>query len=71
MRQTDTIRELNDQFRRSFIGGRVVMTQGVVSLDEDMQTDLISQVQQFNVPRPHRVAARVTVPQLWHHASSM
>jgi len=24
------------------------MTQGVVSLDEDMQTDLISQVQQFN-----------------------
>ena len=48
MRQTDTIRELNDQFRRSFIGGRVEMTQGVVSLDEDMQTDLISQVQQFN-----------------------
>ena len=47
MRDTKTIRELNDQFRRSFIGGKVVMTQGVASLNQGMQTDLISQVQQF------------------------
>lgn len=47
MRDTKTIRELNDHFRRSFIGGRVVMTQGVASLNQDTQSDLISQVQGF------------------------
>ena len=48
MRETETIRELNDQFRRSFIGGRVVMTQGVDALPSEAQSDLMSRVQQFS-----------------------
>ena len=48
MRETETIRELNDQFRRSFIGGRVVMTQGVDALSSDVQSDLMSRIQRFN-----------------------
>ena len=48
MRKTETIRDLNDQFRRSFIGGRVVMTQGVDALPPEAQSDLMVRVQRFN-----------------------
>jgi hypothetical protein len=48
MRQTDIIRELNDQFRCSFSGGRVVMTQGVGAFPPEQQTDVIRCVQQYD-----------------------
>ena len=48
MRETETIRELNDQFRRSFIGGRVVMTQGVSALPSEAQSNLMNRVQRFD-----------------------
>ena len=48
MRQTEIIRELNDQFRRSFLGGRVVITQGVAVLPSHQQSELFDLVQRFN-----------------------
>jgi hypothetical protein len=38
---TDKIRALNDQFRSSFIGGRIVLTQGILSLGEAMVVRLM------------------------------
>ena len=48
MRQTETIRELNDQFRRSFLGGRVMITQGVAVLPSHKKSELFDLVQRFN-----------------------
>ncbi len=43
----DRIRELNDDFRRTFTGGRVMMTRGVDDLDAETKTQLIEAVKSF------------------------
>lgn len=46
--QTRRIRMLNDNFRTTFLGGRVVMTTGVAALPIDIQARAILAVQQFS-----------------------
>jgi Protein of unknown function (DUF3768) len=46
--KSDHIRVLNDNFRSTFVGGRVVMTQGVNGLPLDTKARLILAVQSFN-----------------------
>jgi len=41
------IRVLNDNFRTMFIGGRIVMTQGVAELPLDLKARIILTVQSF------------------------
>ena len=43
-----TITELNDQFRKTFIGGKVMVTAGIASLDESLQQVIVATVQGFN-----------------------
>jgi hypothetical protein len=45
--QVATIRELNDEFRRTFSGGTVVLTPGVEALAPEVKRDLLQQVRQF------------------------
>lgn len=42
------VAQLNDQLRRTFLGGTVVMTHGVQSLPEGTQKALIQAVQSFD-----------------------
>ena len=46
--RANRIRELNDAFRTSFIGGRVVMTQSVATLPESLQSAIVEAVQTYN-----------------------
>jgi predicted nucleic acid-binding Zn-ribbon protein len=46
--QTDRIRQLNDAFRQTFIGGRVVVTLGVHELRPEANAALIQAVRSFN-----------------------
>ena len=46
-RDTDKIRALNDSFRQTFIGGRVMKTDGVAARDEALQQNLFSEVKDF------------------------
>jgi hypothetical protein len=46
--KTDRIRELNDRFRTTFTGGRVLMTDGVAALPESVKTDVLERVRSFN-----------------------
>ena len=46
------IRELNDAFRKSFVGGRVMMTDGVAALPECERTEALRNVQTFNAFSP-------------------
>ncbi|RWO81056.1 DUF3768 domain-containing protein [Mesorhizobium sp.] len=41
------IRHLNDAFRRSFIGGHVLLTSGVAALDETQRRALLRSVRAF------------------------
>ena len=41
------IRELNDLFRTCFIGGRVLITEGVTTLGEDFTSGCVEAVQRF------------------------
>jgi hypothetical protein len=50
--QTDRIRDLNDAFRRSFVGGRVMMTCGVDALDDADRLALLAAVQAFDTFTP-------------------
>ncbi len=45
---SDPIRQLNDDFRRTFVGGRVVVTQGVAALPEDRLEALLYLVRTFD-----------------------
>lgn len=45
--KTARIRELNDAFRRTFIGGLVVLTRGVSELPEGSRAAVINAVQGF------------------------
>jgi hypothetical protein len=47
MHKTACIRELNDDFRRSFIGGRVLVTPGVRSLPIETNAAVLERVRTF------------------------
>lgn len=47
METTSRIRALNDALRRSFIGGKVMLTQGVNALSDDDKAAVISKVRSF------------------------
>jgi hypothetical protein len=47
MDRTTRIRELNDAFRRSFVGGKVMLTQGVDDLAEQDKMALLAKVRAF------------------------
>jgi hypothetical protein len=47
IQRTKRIAKLNDSFRKSFTGGRVVMTSGVASLDLDVRVEALRAVQSF------------------------
>jgi len=44
---TEKVRKLNDEFRRSFEGGRVHASAGVVALSDYFQAELMTLVRQF------------------------
>lgn len=46
-RQTLTIRQLNDQLRRTFAGGRVVITQGIQALGDQAAYRVLQAVREF------------------------
>jgi hypothetical protein len=46
--ETDRIRVLNDNFRGTFVGGQVVMTQGVNELPLDTKARILLAVQTFD-----------------------
>lgn len=50
--QTDRIRELNDVFRTTWLTGRVLMTSGVRSLPDTIQSDIAEAVQRFDAFTP-------------------
>jgi hypothetical protein len=45
--RTDTIRDLNDFFRRSFIGGVVLLTPGIDAMPVDRRRSLLQKVRDF------------------------
>ncbi len=45
--KTDAIRDLNDAFRGSFIGGAVVVTAGIEALSPDQRRSLLAKVREF------------------------
>jgi Protein of unknown function (DUF3768) len=46
--KTDRIRELNDAFRRSFVGGAVMITQGVEAMPLDQRRSLLQKMRSFD-----------------------
>jgi hypothetical protein len=46
--KTDRIRALNDAFRRTFIGGAVMITQGVEAMPLDQRRSLLQKVRSFD-----------------------
>ena len=46
--KADRIRELNDAFRRTLLGGRVVMTAGIAAIVADVRAVIVRRVQFFN-----------------------
>jgi hypothetical protein len=56
--KTDRIRELNDAFRRTFIGGAVMITQGVEAMPLDQRRSLLQKIRCFDAftedNDPHR-----------------
>ena len=45
---SERIRKLNDSFRESFVGGRVVITEGVDALSPEIKTEVLRTVRTFN-----------------------
>jgi hypothetical protein len=46
--KTDRIRELNDAFRRTFVGGAVMITAGVEATPVDQRRSLLQKVRSFD-----------------------
>jgi hypothetical protein len=46
---TERIRALNDDFRRSFVGGLVVITAGVEAMPAEQRKSLLAKVRAFDV----------------------
>lgn len=44
----EKIKQLNDTFRKTFCGGKVVVTCGIASLPTNQQTEIINKVKNFN-----------------------
>lgn len=44
----EKIKQLNDAFRKSFSGGRVVLTVGIQSMTNNDRLELLKQVQEFD-----------------------
>jgi hypothetical protein len=71
--QSDRIRMLNDTFRSTFVGGRVVMTQGVDALPIDTKSCVLLAVQCFSNftkdrrrSKQYRLAPKQAC-RLWHY----
>jgi len=47
-KNTEKIRQLNDDFRKSFFGGRIMITQGIQALDQNTQAIIVAVVKGFN-----------------------
>jgi hypothetical protein len=56
--KTDKIRDLNDSFRRTFVGGAVVITSGVEAMAVDQRQTILAKVRSFEAftadNDPHR-----------------
>jgi len=48
MSKADRIRELNDAFRRTFVGGAVMITAGVEAIPSDQRRSLLQKVRAFD-----------------------
>jgi Protein of unknown function (DUF3768) len=46
--EADKIRDLNDAFRRTFIGGAVVITSGIEAMSVDQRRSLLQKVRSFD-----------------------
>ena len=46
--KTDRIRSLNDAFRRSFVGGAVMITAGVEAMPLDQRRSLLQKIRDFD-----------------------
>jgi Protein of unknown function (DUF3768) len=46
--KTDRIRELNDAFRRTFVGGAVMITSGVEAIPLDQRRSLLQKIRSFD-----------------------
>ena len=44
----ERIRELNDDFRRSFVGGAVIITAGVEAMPDEQRRSLLAKVRAFD-----------------------
>ena len=44
----EKIRQLNDQLRKTFIGGKVLLTASVYKLDDNDRNELLRQVREFD-----------------------
>jgi len=47
--KTDRIRALNDDFRRTFVGGMIMITAGVEALPAEQRKSLLAKVRAFDV----------------------
>ena len=56
--KTDRIRDLNDEFRRTFVGGAVMITAGVAAMPAEQRKSLLAKVRAFEAftadNDPHR-----------------
>ena len=48
MNKTEMIRKLNDAFRTSFVGGKVMLTLGIRAKSDIEQTEILERVVNFN-----------------------
>jgi hypothetical protein len=46
--KTDRIRELNDAFRRTFVGGAVMITQGIEAMPLDQRRSILQKIREFD-----------------------
>ncbi len=42
-----TIRRLNDEFRKTFVGGRIFLTRGILGLSLELRREIIRAVQSY------------------------
>jgi hypothetical protein len=46
--KTDKVRDLNDAFRRTFVGGAVVITSGIEAIAVDQRQSILAKVRSFD-----------------------
>src|SRR5665213_2844181 len=51
--KADRIRELNDAFRQTFSGGRVMMTAGIAALSDEERDAVLERVKTFDAFTPN------------------